>query len=93
MEDEIEKFLEENCECFDRFTFDRIFRFLLEKGASHKEAKDYILFNCSLSLIIFQERIDNGYYKKIKVNEKVSEDLLKLQNDIFNEKKPKHFLN
>jgi hypothetical protein len=93
MDNYIKKYLVENRECFDRFTFDKIFRFLLTNQYSHEEAKDIILYNCSLSAIIFQERIDNGYYKIIKVNEQMSKDLLILKNEIFNSKTPRHFLN
>ena len=89
MDDEIEQYLLENKECFDRFTFDNIFRFLLKNGASQEEAKDVILFNCSLSAIIFQERIDNDCYKSISVSETVSEDLSQLTIDTLMEKRNK----
>jgi hypothetical protein len=93
MDDEIEKYLEENKACFDRFTFDNVFRFLLANKYTHEEAKDMILYNCSLSALTFQERIHNGYYKKIKVNEKFSKDLQELINKEFNSTFPKHLLN
>ena len=32
---------------------------------------------CSLSAIIFQERIDNNYYENITIEEDISEDLLR----------------
>ncbi len=86
MDGEIEQYLLENQECFDRFTFDNIFRFLLKNGTSNEEAKDVILFNCSLSAIIFQERIDNDYYKSISVLESISEDLRQLTIDTLMEK-------
>lgn len=75
-EDSIEKYLEENKECYDRFTFDNIFRSLLSNDFSHEEALDTILCNCSLSAIIFQQRIDNNYYEDITVEEDFSQDLL-----------------
>ncbi len=86
MEDDIEKYLSKNQECFDRFTFDNIFRCLLQQGASNEEAKDIILFNCSLSAIIFQERIDNDYYKSISVFDASSKDLQQLITDTYIEK-------
>jgi len=86
MEVDIEQYLSQNQECFDRFTFDKIFRFLLEQGLLHEEAKDLILFNCSLSAIIFQERIDNNYYQSISVSETISEDLRQLMTNTFIEK-------
>ena len=84
MEDEIEDFLNENSVCYDRFTFDKIMRFLLENDYSHEDAKDTILYHCSLSQIIFEERIYNGYYRKIEADQIISEDLLELKNQMFN---------
>jgi len=86
MDDYVEEFMKNNYECFDRFTFDKIFRFLLSEDFSHEDAKDLILYNCALSAIIFQERIYNGYYKKITVSESISEDLRELRNEILNKK-------
>lgn len=93
MENNIEKYLSENQICYDRFSFDSMLRFLLSNDYTHEEAKDLILFNCSLSAIIFQERIDNNYYKQIKITDTISEDLLILKNEIFNTQLPKHTLN
>ena len=93
MESEIIKYLKENYQCFDRFTFDRIFKYLLSKDFSHEEAKDLILINCSLSSIIFQERIYNNYYKIIQENEGISEDLKKYKNEIFLKNFPNEQLN
>jgi hypothetical protein len=78
----VEKFLIENQRCYDRFTFDKVFRFLLSNDFTDEEAKDIILFNCSLSTLVFQERINNYYYKTIKVNEEISGDLLDLKKKI-----------
>lgn len=86
MENNIDIYLLENQICYDRFTFDNIMRFLLSNDYTHEEAKDLILFNCCLSLIIFQERIDNNYYKQIKITDTISEDLLMLTNEILNSK-------
>jgi len=80
---DIEKYFEENIECYDRFTFDKIFRDLLAEGYNHEEIKDLIIFNCRLSAIIFQERIDNGFYKKIRNDEKISEDLLQMTKEML----------
>ena len=82
-DDDINKFLENNRICYDRFTFDKIMRFLLANDFSHEDAKDIILFNCSLSCIIFQERIDNLYYEQISIDKPISDDLAILINEIF----------
>lgn len=89
----IEDFLEQNNECYDRFTFDKVFKLLLLQSFSNEEAKDIILFNCYLSAIIFQERIDNGFYKKIKIDDDISEDLKEMKNEFFNSIIAKHNLN
>jgi len=93
MENDIQKYLLENKICYDRFSFDNIFRFLLSNEYSHEEAKDIILLHCSLSSIIFQERIDNEFYKEIKVSDTISIDLQQLKNEMFREKYPKDSLN
>jgi hypothetical protein len=94
MEDEIiDEFLSRHQECFDRFTFDKVFRFLLVNNYSHEDAKDFILFRCMFSASVLQERIYNNYYKKISVSEKISSDLQELRNEIFNANLPKYRLN
>ena len=49
-------------EIYDRFSFDNLFRLLLNNSYEDDEALDFILCNCSLSAIVFQERIYNKYY-------------------------------
>ncbi|MCK9452577.1 MAG: hypothetical protein M0Q90_12865 [Bacteroidales bacterium] len=90
---EITEFLSKNYLCYDRFTFDKIFRKLLLNDYSHEEAKDIILNNCSLSSLVLQERVYNSYYEQINVEEEISADLLNLKNEIFNQKMPKYFFN
>jgi len=89
----IEDFLEQNKECFDRFSFDRVFKFLLSETYSHEDAKNLILFNCRLSAIVFQERINNGFYKAISEDDPISSDLQEMKNRIFNSLISKHILN
>ena len=82
MKDDIENILLENKKCFDRFTFDKIFKELLRQNYSHDEAKEIIFFNCSLSTLVFQERFENNFYKDISLF-KESSDLIKLKNDML----------
>ncbi|MCD6456269.1 MAG: MjaI family restriction endonuclease, partial [Methanophagales archaeon] len=82
--EELEDYIKENYEVYDRFTFDYLFRRLLKDGYDHEEAKDIITHNCALSTLIMQERIYNSYYLKISDDEKISDDLLELRNEIFN---------
>ena len=54
---------------YDRFTFDNLFRLLLKNGFDHEEARDYILANCSLSALVFQERLHNNGYRRLSGND------------------------
>ena len=79
MEDEFLKdYIRENYEVYDRFTFDYVFKRLLAEGYDNEEAKDIILYNCALSVLVMQERLDNGYYLKMKADDIISPDLLEL---------------
>lgn len=69
----------------DRFTFDTLFRKLLKVNFNKKEALNYILNNYSLSPLVFQERIENKFYQKIKPEEEISTDLLNLKDELFQE--------
>jgi hypothetical protein len=82
--EELEDYIKENYEVYDRFTFDYLFRKLLKEGYDLEEALAIIIHNCALSTLVMQERIYNGYYLKISVNEKISGDLLGLRNEISN---------
>ena len=66
-------------EIFDRFSFDNLFRLLLKHDFDHEEALNFILCNCSLSALVFQERIYNKYYLKLSTQDTMSDDLVDLQ--------------
>lgn len=77
MDDEyLPDYIKENYEVFDRFTFDYLFKRLLADGYDNEQAKDMILYNCALSLLVMQERLDNNYYLKTKATDVVAPDLL-----------------
>ena len=76
-------YIKENQEVFDRFTFDFLFKRLLVDGYDHEEAKDIILYNCALSTLVMQERLDNEYYLEISVNDVIAPDLLEFQREIL----------
>jgi len=85
-EDElIYKFLKKHEECFDRFTFDKVFRFLLSQDFDAEEAKDIMLDHCQLSPLVAQERIENRFYKKISTEEEISSDLRQLIDEAHTE--------
>lgn len=68
---------------YDRFSFDNLFRLLLNNDFEYEEALDFILCKCSLSALVFQERIYNKYYLNISTEETISDDLIELRNQIL----------
>jgi hypothetical protein len=68
---------------YDRFSFDNLLRFLLNSDFEHEDALNFILCNCALSAIVFQERIYNRYYLGISVEDTISPDLVALRNQCF----------
>ncbi len=85
MDDEyLPDYVKENYEVFDRFTFDHLFKRLLADGYDNEEAKDIILYNCALSTLVTQERIDNEYYLEISVSDGMVPDLLEIYREEFN---------
>ncbi|MGD1007725.1 MAG: hypothetical protein ABR980_10900 [Ignavibacteriaceae bacterium] len=69
-------------EIFDRFKFDHFFKILLKNGFDNDEALNFILNNCKLSTLVYQERIENEFYKRMSANDKLSDDLMKLISEI-----------
>ena len=69
-------YIREFPEVFDRFTFDYLFKRLLADGYDNEQAKDIILYNCSLSALVMQERLDNEYYLRMKATDVIAQDLL-----------------
>lgn len=82
MDDEyLPDYIKQNYEVFDRFTFDYLFKRLLADGYDNEEAKDIILYNCALSLLVMQERLDNKYYLKMKATDGIAPDLLAMLHE------------
>ena len=85
MEDDyLPDYIKENYKVFDRFTFDYLFKRLLADGYEHEEAKDIILYNCALSTLVTQERLDNDYYLEMSVSDGMAPDLLDMYREEFN---------
>jgi len=82
----INNYIKEHHEVYDRFTFDNVFRLLLKAGYERESAKDIIIYNCSLSALVLQERIYNKYYLKISDDEEISDDLILFMNGILMQK-------
>lgn len=56
---------------YELFTFDNLFRLLLNEGHSHNDTLDFMIASCSFNALVFQERIHNNKYKDLR-----KEDLL-----------------
>ncbi len=54
---------------YDRFTFDNLFQLLLKADFDHEEALMFVLANCSMSALVFQEKIYNEAYQKLSVED------------------------
>ncbi len=86
MDDEyLPDYIKENYDVFDRFTFDYLFKRLLADGYDNEESKDIILYNCALSTLVTQERIDNDYYWEICESDTTAPDLLQLREQIWSQ--------
>jgi len=60
---------------YELFSFDNLFRLLLKNGFDNEEALYFILRGCSLSALVFQERIHNKRYKRLSAKDALPPDL------------------
>ena len=81
--EQLEDYIKEHPEVYDKFSFDNFFRLLLNNDFGHEEALNFILCNCSLSALVFQERIYNKYYLDISAEDTISPDLAARKNQYF----------
>ena len=51
---------------YELYSFDNFFRLLLKHGFNHNDALYYIFAKCALSAVVFQERIHNKAYLKLR---------------------------
>ncbi|MFQ6035303.1 MAG: hypothetical protein ACE5NM_05580 [Sedimentisphaerales bacterium] len=59
---------------YEVYTFDNMFRLLLKSGMCSEEALSFVLANCSLSAVVFQERIHNKQYQKLSAQDALAPD-------------------
>lgn len=52
---------------YELFTFDNLFRLILDAGFNHDETMNFMISNCSFSALIFQERIHNNKFYLLNV--------------------------
>lgn len=57
---------------FELFSFDNFFRLLLKEGYDYEDALLLVLANCSLSAVVFQERLHNKKYLKLHAEDALS---------------------
>lgn len=57
---------------YELYSFDNFFRLLLKHGFNHEDALHFILCNCSLSGVVFQEKIYNNGYLKLRRKDTLS---------------------
>jgi hypothetical protein len=60
---------------YELFTFDNIFRLLLENGFDHEESLRLVLLHCSLSALVYQERIHNKRYRELSAKDALPANL------------------
>lgn len=60
---------------YELYTFDNLFQLLLICGFNHEKVLEFVLFNCSLSALVFQERIHNKKYRKLSAKDALPVDL------------------
>ena len=60
---------------YELYTFDNLFRLLLKNGFDHEECFYFVLCNCSLSALVFQERIHNNRYRELLAKDALPADL------------------
>lgn len=70
---------------YDLYSFDNFFRLLLKNGFEHENSLHFILYNCSLSGIIFQERIHNKKFLSLSAKDALFPEDAAIKSDlIFN---------
>jgi len=60
---------------YELYTFDNLFRLLLKRTRDHERSLCFILSNCSLSALVFQERIHNMGYAQLSVKDALPADV------------------
>jgi hypothetical protein len=59
---------------YEPYTFDNMFRLLLKSGMCSEEALSFVLANCSLSAVVFQDRIHNERYSELSAKDALPPD-------------------
>lgn len=57
---------------YELFTFDNLFRLFLKSGLTHQEVVERLIATCSFSALVFQERIFNKNYMRLKAKDALS---------------------
>jgi len=57
---------------YEVYSFDNFFKLLLKQGYSNEKALGFVLTNCALSGVVFQERIFNKKYLDLRIKNVLS---------------------
>jgi len=64
---------------YELYSFDNLFRLLLKHRFSYEDALYFILANCVLSAVVFQERIHNKTYLRLRGRDALSPKLASIK--------------
>jgi len=59
---------------YEPYTFDNMFRLLLKSGMCSESVLSYMVAHCSLSAVVFQDRIHNKRYRELSVEDVLPPD-------------------
>jgi len=65
---------------YELYSFDNLFRLLLKHEFEHEDALYFVLANCDLSALVFQERIHNNAYLKLHGKDALSPRLASIKS-------------
>ena len=64
---------------YDLYSFDNFFRLLLKNELNYEDSLNFILYNSSLSALVFQERIHNKGYLILSTDDAISPKLASIK--------------
>lgn len=68
---------------YELYSFDNFFRLLLKNGFNHEDSLNFVLCNCSLSALVFQEGIHNKHYLRLSSKDAPSPKLASIKSRLI----------
>ena len=68
---------------YELYSFDNFFRLLLKNRLNYEDSLNYVLCNCALSGLVFQERIHNKHYLRISSKDALSPELASIKSRLI----------